>query len=49
MSAIEIPKATITQAIATAQITMAAETNTVTFRGFTPAATEALLKQERPQ
>jgi hypothetical protein len=37
----ETPSATTTQAITAAQITIAAETKTVTFRGLTPAATEA--------
>jgi hypothetical protein len=40
-STTETPRATITQAIAIAQRTMAAEINSVTFNGFTPAATEA--------
>jgi hypothetical protein len=41
LSKTETPSARTTQAIATAQITMAAEINTVTFSGLTPAATEA--------
>jgi hypothetical protein len=36
-----MPSETTAQAITVAQITIAAETRTVTFNGFTPAATEA--------